>query len=108
MFWLTKQAFIELLSFREYLATECVSLSTEPRKARPTLIIISLNPTEPNYYPIMISLNKCNESCKVFCDFITKTCVPSKTKYVNIKTLNKITKIYEAKKLVKHISCDFK
>ena len=83
-----------------------MSLSKEPRKARPTLI--GLNPIESNYYPIMISLDKCNGSCNVVGDLSTKIRVPSKTKYVNVKVLNKITKIYEAKTLVKHISCDFK
>ena len=38
----------------------------------------------------------------------TKICVPSKTKDVNLKVFNMITKINEAKTLVKHISCDCK
>ena len=41
-------------------------------------------------------------------DFSPKVCVPSKTKGVNIKVFNEITKVNEAKTLVKHLSCDFK
>ena len=36
-----------------------------------------------NYYPHMISLNKCNGSCNVVDDLSTKICVPSKTKDID-------------------------
>ena len=64
MFWLLKQVVIVLLSFGGPLATKCVSLSNRPFMIRPTLI--DLNPIEPNYYPSMISLDKCNGSCNIF------------------------------------------
>ena len=35
-------------------------------------------------------------------------CVPSKTKDINVKVLNMITRIDEGKTLLKHISCDSK
>ena len=42
-------------------------------------------------------------------DLSTKICVPSKTKDVNIKASNVITKINEAKTTVKHIcACKYK
>ena len=59
MFRLIKQIFIALLSFSESLTTKCVSLNNEPCMIRPTLI--DLNPVELNYYPFMISLDKCRE-----------------------------------------------
>ena len=62
---------------------------------RPTLI--DLNPVELKYYPFMISLNKCTESC-----------VPKETKDLNVKAFNKITNKNEAKAMTKHISCDCK
>ena len=34
--------------------------------------------------------------------------VPSKTKDVNVKVFNKITRVYKAKAFVNHISSDFK
>ena len=84
MFKLIKQVFfIVLLRFSRSLATKCVSLSNEPCMARPTLI--DLNPTELNYYPFTISLDKCNESFNAVDDFSMKICIPSKTKDVNVK-----------------------
>ena len=56
MFRLTKQMFIDLLSFSRSLGTKCLSLSNEGCMASPTLI--NLNPIEFNYYPFMISLDK--------------------------------------------------
>ena len=67
--------------------------------ARPTFI--DLNPIDLNYYPFRISLDKCN-------DLSTKVCVPSKTKDANVKVFDMKIKKYEAKTLIKHISCDCK
>ena len=75
-----------LLSSIKSLAAKCVSLNNEPCMARPTLI--DLNPTELNYYPFTISLDKC---------------VPSETKGVNVKVFDMIIEINEAKTLVKHL-----
>ena len=47
-------------------------------------------------------------SCNTVDDLSTKICVPNKTKSVNVKDFNMVTRIYEAKTLVKHISCDCK
>ena len=61
MFRLIKQVFIVLLSFSGSLESKCVSLNNEPCTISPTLI--NLNHTELNYYPFMISLDKCSSSC---------------------------------------------
>ena len=70
MFSLIKQVFFVLLRFSESLA--CVArvsdqknvfLNDEPCKVRPT--VINLNPVELEYYPFMISLDKCTGSCNV-------------------------------------------
>ena len=63
MFSLIKQIFIVLLSFSSSLATKCLSFNDEPCMVRPTLI--DLNPVALKYYPLMISLDKCSESCNV-------------------------------------------
>ena len=47
---------------------------------------IKLNPIEFIYYSLLISLHKCNESCKVVDDL-------SKTKYANVERFNIITRI---------------
>ena len=57
---------------------------------------------ELNYHLFIISLDKCNRSCNAVDSLSIKICVVSKTKD------NVITRINEAKTLVKHISCDCK
>ena len=57
-FWLIKQVFIALLSFSEPLASTYVSLNNEPSMIRTTFT--GLKHVELNYYPFMISLDKCN------------------------------------------------
>ena len=83
-----------------------MSVSNEPCMAKPTLI--ELNPIELNYYPFNISLDKFNGSCHAINDLFTKICVPSKTKYVNVKVFNMIVKGNKTKTLVKQFSCDCK
>ena len=99
---LVKKVFLALFSFSKSLATECLLLNNEPLMARPTLI--ELNPVAHNYCPFMISLHKCNGSCYAADDLSTKICAQIETKDANVM----ITKINEAKTLVKHISCDCK
>ena len=106
IFWLIQEVFIVLLSFSESLATLCVLLKSEPCMTRFTLIdLISI---ELNYYPFLITLDKCNGSCNAVDHLSTQMCVTSKTEDVNVKVFNMITRIYEAKTMVKHISCDCK
>ena len=82
-----------------------MSLNNETCITRPALV--DLNPVKLKYYPIMINLDKCNASCHAVDNLSTKICVPNKTKSINAKILNVITRIIEKKKtLVKHISCD--
>ena len=63
--------------------TKCLSLNDELCMVRPNFI--DLNPIELKYYPFMISLGKCNGSCKVLSP---KTCIPKK------KTTTKKQKTY--------------
>ena len=73
---------------------------------RPTLI--DLNPVELKYYPSMINLDKCSESCSFAYNLSKKICVRSKTKDIILKAYNIITRINKGKTLVKHILCDCK
>ena len=50
----------------------------------------------------MIKVDKCNGSCNVLDDLSEKACVQSKTKDVDVKPFNMITKISKVKTLVKH------
>ena len=98
--------FIALLSFSGSLASECASLNNKPCLIRPTPI--DLNHVELDYYPFLISLDKFSGSCNAADDLSTNICVPNETKDVHVKGFNMITRINEAKTLIKHISCDFK
>ena len=56
--------FIELLSFNASLATQSMSLDNKQCKTRHFLT--DLNPFGLNYYPFMITLDKCNRNCNTF------------------------------------------
>ena len=64
--------------FKKYLleyyvsATKCMSLNNEQRKTRPFLS--DLNSVELNYYPFMISLDKCDGNCNAFNNISGKIC----------------------------------
>ena len=98
--------FIVLSSFSNSLTTKCLFLNDEPCMLRPT--IFNLNPVKLKYYQLMVSLDKYSGSCKSGNDLSTKICVPSKTKGTHIKAFNMIRNRFEAKTLVKHISCGCK
>ena len=83
-------------------ATKYVSLNKEPCMIR--IILIDLNPVKLNYYPFMISLDKGSGSCNSVDDLSTKTCIPRKTKDINVKVFNMIKNKNEAKTMIKHIS----
>ena len=59
MFQLIKQAFISILGFSGSLATKCMLLNKERCMVRPSVT----NSDPAKYYPFMISLDKCSESC---------------------------------------------
>ena len=73
---------------------------------RPTLI--DLNPVQFNYFPFMIILDKCNGSCNNVDCLSAKVWVPSEAKCVYVKVFNMITRIHEAKSLIRHFSCGCK
>ena len=56
----------------------------------------------------MIILNKCSGSCNSVDELSTKICVLSKTKDINVKVCNMITRTIETKTMVKHFSWDYK
>ena len=75
---LIKKVFLALLSFSKSLAIKFVSLNNKPCIIRPSLVDVS--PAELNYYPFMVSLDKCSGSSNAGDEFSTKICIPSKTK----------------------------
>ena len=79
-----------------------MSLNNIPCIVRPTLV--DSNPIKLNYYLFMISLVKCNISCNVVDDISTKMCVPNKTKDVNIKIFNMITRMQKRWQNIFHLT----
>ena len=67
-----------------------MSLNNEPCMLK--RFLIDLNLVELNYYPFMTNLDQCSGNFNFVDDLSTKICVPSKTKDVNVKVLNMITK----------------
>ena len=47
----------------------------------------NLNPANLNYYPLMISLDKCSGNFSTGNDLPTKICVPSKARDANLKSI---------------------
>ena len=90
--------FILLLSFSESLATKCLFWNDEPCMVRATLTNMDL--VEFKYYLFMNSLNKCSGSCNVWSP---TTCVPKKTKDINVEAFNIITKKDETKAMTEHV-----
>ena len=61
-------------------------LNDEPCMVRPTLV--DMNSVELKYYPFMITLNKCTESCNVLSP---NTWIPKEKKKICVKAFNMIT-----------------
>ena len=83
-------------------------MSLNNKQCKTIHTLIDLNPNELNYYSFMVSLERCRGSCNTFDDSSRKICVRNKIDHVNVKVFNFITGINDAKKLVRHISCDCK
>ena len=64
-----------------------------------TATLIDLNPEEYSqwlrYYPFMVNVGRCNESCNILDDISGRICVPNKTENVNLSVLNMIIGINE-------------
>ena len=72
---------------------------------RPTLI--DLDPVEINYYRLIVQIDLL-EFVMLLMRYLQKDVFPSERKNVNGNVFNTITRIYEAKTLIKHVSCDCK
>lgn len=56
----------------------------------------------------MANLDRNEGSCNTLVCLSNRIYISNKTRDVNLKLLNMITKINEFKSILKHISCDFK
>ena len=77
---------------------------------QPTLINLHRNAYshEFHYYPFVVKLVRCIESCNTLNNLSNKVCVRNKTEDLNLCVFNMIIGINELKTLTKHISCKCK
>ena len=68
---------------------------------------INLHPNEYThglrYYPFVVNLDRCVESCNTLNDLSNEACVSNKTEVLNLSMFNMITGINKSKTLTKHI-----
>ena len=75
------------MAFFSYNALNVNSLefvSTNNQECKIRTKIININNNEPTFYPFSIKVNKCSGSC----NNITKLCVPSSIRNINVKLFN--------------------
>ena len=72
---------------RQLMARKCACMNNQPFMVRPTPI--DLNPDKLYYYPFIMSMNRCNESCSMFQDPVGKIWILIKMKVVDLKVFNK-------------------
>ena len=75
--------------------TKCVLLNNQKCETKPTLI--NLHPNEYSqefhYYPFLVKLDRCFESCNTVIDLFNKACIPNKIEDLNLSVFNMITGI---------------
>ena len=94
---------ISLFGIIKTKALECVSVTNQECMVRPK--IIDVNKNEIVFYPLSIKVNKCTDNCNNINDPMAKLCVPDIIKDMNIKVLNMLARINEARKITWHKIC---
>ena len=112
MFGLIKKIFFGLLTrlVNRSNRTKCVSLRNQKCMIQPTLINLHSNEysQEFHYYPFVVKLDRCAESCNTLNDLSYKPCLPNNLEDLNLSVFNMVTVINESKTLTKHITCKCK
>ena len=91
------------ISFLKVKSLECMSVVNQKCMSRPK--IIDINANEPAFYPYSIKVNKCSGSCNNINDPFAKLCVPDISKNINVKVVNLMARINEARQIVWHETC---
>ena len=84
------------------VTAKCTSVNDQQNMVSPMLIDLNLD--ELCYYPFIISMSRCNESCNTAEDPFGRICVPNKIEDVNLKVFNIIKKLNKSKAVAKHVS----
>ena len=83
------------------VTAKCTSVNDQQNMVSPMLIDLNLD--ELCYYPFIISMSRCNESCNTAKDPFGRICVPNKIEDVNLKVFNIIKKLNKSKAVAKHV-----
>ena len=73
----TVESFSASLTFNYKETIKYVSLNNQPCQATPKLV--DKNSDETLFYSLIVSANKCGESCNNFNDLYLRACVPNKS-----------------------------
>ena len=90
-----------LLCFGGSLAINCLSMNNQPCIVRS--MRTDMNPDKFHYYPVIISMNRCNGNCSTVKDPFGRMCIPNKIEDMNLKVFNIIKGINASETLGKHI-----
>ena len=69
---------------------KCVSMNNQECK-----IVVNVNSSEPSFYPYIIKVNKCSDSCNNVNDPYTKLCVSDVVKNINVKVFSIMSRTSE-------------
>ena len=103
MFGFIKKVFIVAMTFFSANGLECVSMNNQECKTRTK--VIDINSNDPTFYPLIISANKCSESCNNVNDLYAKFCVSDVVKNMNVKVFNLISRTNETRHIQWLQSC---
>ena len=83
-------------------------VSVKDQECRIRLEIISINISEPTFYPYSIKVNKCSGSCNNTNDLHAKLCVPDVVNNINVKVFNLMSISNETRHIKWHETCKCK
>ena len=102
----TIATFGESLAFNSERDIKYVCVKNRPYQTRLTLVDKNLNKTL--FYPLNDTVNKCGGSRNTIDDPYAWMYVPSKVKYINVKTFNLMLGLYETRFLIQCKSYEYK
>ena len=71
---------------------KCVSMNNQECK-----IVVNVNSSEPSFYPYIIKVNKCSDSCNNVNHPYTKLCVSDVVKNINVKVFSIMSRTSETR-----------
>ena len=84
---------------------ECVSVFNQKCMPRPKILDVNEGVGEALFYPYNVQVNKCSGSCNTLDNPMTKLCVPSIVKRVNMQVYNFLMRLNETRNVLWHESC---